>query len=254
MKNSHLHFNTSIGVLKPESIRNKQQACPFCAREELTNLIEVDGPIILLKNKYPVLENAYQTVLIETDDCHGELSTYELPHLHRLLKFALRHWLEMDKTGKYESVIFFKNHGPLSGGTIAHPHMQIIGLKDINYQENILEEVFQGITIVEQDEVRLTLSTKPKVGFYEFNIDMDDSCYHEDFGVNLQKVVDYILNNFPFKASSYNLFFYHYNRRIYVKIVPRFVTTPLYIGYEIPQIPDNLQWMADDIKSKYFTS
>ncbi|SDM74417.1 DUF4931 domain-containing protein [Bacillus sp. OK048] len=254
MKTSHLHFNTSIGVQKPESIRNKQQACPFCAREELTNLIEVDGPIILLKNKYPVLENAYQTVLIETDDCHGELSNYELPHLHRLLQFAIRNWLELDKTGKYESVILFKNHGPLSGGTIAHPHMQIIGLNNINYQDNIAEEVFQGITIEEKDEVRITLSTKPKVGFYEFNIDMDDSCYHETFGVNLQKVVDYILNNFPFKASSYNLFFYHYNRRIYVKIVPRFVTTPLYIGYEIPQVPDNLQWMADDIKSKYFTS
>ncbi|MEH7255621.1 DUF4931 domain-containing protein [Neobacillus niacini] len=254
MKTSHLHFNTSIGVQKPESIRNKQQACPFCAREELTNLIKVDGPIILLKNKYPVLENAYQTVLIETDDCHGELSNYELPHLHRLLQFAIRNWLELDKTGQYESVILFKNHGPLSGGTIAHPHMQIIGLNNINYQDNIAEEVFQGITIEEKDQVRITLSTKPKVGFYEFNIDMDDSCYHETFGVNLQKVVDYILNNFPFKASSYNLFFYHYNRRIYVKIVPRFVTTPLYIGYEIPQVPDNLQWMADDIKSKYFTS
>jgi galactose-1-phosphate uridylyltransferase len=107
LKNSHLHFDTSIGVKKPESIRNKLQACPFCAREELTDLIEVDGPIILLKNKYPVLENAYQTVLIETDDCHGELSTYELPYLHKLLQFALRNWLELDRTGKYESVILY---------------------------------------------------------------------------------------------------------------------------------------------------
>ena len=252
MKNSHLHFDTSIGVKKPESIRNKLQACPFCAREELTDLIEVDGPIILLKNKYPVLENAYQTVLIETDDCHGELSTYELPYLHKLLQFALRNWLELDRTGKYESVILYKNYGPLSGGTIAHPHMQIIGLNDINYKENIAEEVFEGIVIEEKDGVRLTLSTKPKVGFYEFNIDMDDSSYNETFGEHLQKTVHYILNNFPFKASSYNLFFHHYNRRIYVKIVPRFVTTPLYIGYGIPQVPNNLHWMADDIKSKYF--
>ena len=115
MKNSHLHFNTAIGVKKPENIRNKQQACPFCAREQLTDLIEVDGSIILLKNKYPVLENAYQTVLIETDDCQAEISTYEHPHLHKLLQFALKHWRKMEESGEYESVIFFKNHGPLSG-------------------------------------------------------------------------------------------------------------------------------------------
>jgi galactose-1-phosphate uridylyltransferase len=252
LKNSHLHFNTSIGVKKPENIRNRQNACPFCARDQLTDLIEVDGPIILLKNKYPVLENAYQTVLIETDDCHAELSTYEASHLHRLLQFALKHWKDMALTREYESVILFKNYGPLSGGTIAHPHMQIIGLDDINYKENISEDVFEGIMIDEKDGVRFTLSTKPKVGFYEFNIDMEDSIYVDRFGEDLQIAVHYILNNFPFKANSYNLFFHHFNRRIYAKIVPRFVTTPLYIGYGIPQVPNNLEWMAEDVKNKYF--
>lgn len=254
MKNSHLHFNTAIGVKKPENIRNKHVACPFCARDELTNLIEVDGPIILLKNKFPVLENAYQTVLIETDDCHAELSTYDHLHLHKLLKFAIRNWLNMDKNNEYESVILFKNHGPLSGGTIAHPHMQIVGLKDINYKENITEEVFEGIIIEEKEDVRFTLSTKPKVGFYEFNIEMNDSRYREAFGEYLQTVVHYILNNFPFRANSYNLFFHHFNRKIYVKVVPRFVTTPLYIGYGIPQVPNNLQWMVNDIQTKYSLS
>lgn len=254
MKNSHLHFNTSIGVKKPESIRNKTAACPFCARDELVDLIEVDGPIILLKNKYPVLENAYQTVLIETDDCQGELSTYEPSHLHRLLKFGIRHWLQMDQTKQYESVIFFKNHGPLSGGTIAHPHMQIVGLHDINYKEKVSDEIFEGITIEEKDNVRFTLSTKPKVGFYEFNVEMADNIYIEAFGEFIQIAVHYILNNFPFRANSYNLFFHHYNGKIYAKTVPRFITTPLYIGYGIPQVPNNLHWMADDLKSKYLIS
>ncbi|OLS35297.1 DUF4931 domain-containing protein [Bacillus sp. MRMR6] len=253
MKNIHLHFNTSIGVKKPENIRNKMQPCPFCERDQLVDIIDVEGPIILLKNKFPVLENAYQTVLIETDDCHAELSSYDLPHLHRLLQFALRHWHDMDVNGNYQSVIFYKNHGPLSGGTIAHPHMQIIGLHDINYKENIDEEVFEGILIEEKDGVHFSLSTKPKVGFYEFNIEMPDTHYVETFGINLQKVVHYILHNFPFKANSYNLFFHHYDRRIIAKVVPRFITTPLYIGYGIPQVPSNLHWMVDDIKNKYFT-
>ncbi|MFL6559089.1 MAG: DUF4931 domain-containing protein [Bacillus sp. (in: firmicutes)] len=252
MENSHLHFNTSIGVQKPENIRNKDQACPFCERDQLTNLIAVDGPIILLKNKYPVLENAYQTVLIETDDCHAELSTYTKEHLHRLMRFGIKHWLEMEETGAYRSVIFFKNHGPLSGGTLAHPHMQIIGLHDINYKEKAAHEMFEGIVIDEAEEVRFTLSTKPRVGFYEFNIEMKDSEYQEKFSEYLQMAVDYILNHFPFKATSYNLFFHHIDNKIYVKVVSRFVTTPLFIGYGIPQVPSNLEWMAGEMQRIYF--
>ena len=252
MENKHLHFNTSIGIKKPESIRNKNQACPFCARDELVDLIEVDGPIILLKNKYPVLENAYQTVLIETDECDAEFSTYPKEHLHRLIRFGLRHWLEMEESGRYRSVIFFKNHGPLSGGTIAHSHMQIIGLHDLDYMEKVEQEMFEGIIIAEEAGVRFTLSNKPRVGFYEFNVEMADSGYHQQFSEYMQMAVHYILNHFPFKASSYNVFFYHKNRRIYVKVIPRFVTTPLYIGYGLPQVPNNLEWMANNMKSIYF--
>ncbi|MDN3019845.1 DUF4931 domain-containing protein [Paenibacillus sp. BSR1-1] len=252
MENKHLHFNTSIGVKKPESIRNKAQACPFCDRDQLTGLIAVDGPIILLKNKYPVLENAYQTVLIETDDCHAELSTYSKEHLHRLIRFGIKHWLEMEETGEYRSVIFFKNYGPLSGGTIAHPHMQIIGLHDLDYKEKASHEMFQGIVIDEGEGSRLTLSTKPRVGFYEFNIEMPDSSYQERFSEYLQIAVHYILCHFPFKANSYNVFFHHLDGKIYAKVVPRFVTTPLYIGYGLPQVPNNLEWMAEELKRIYF--
>lgn len=254
MNTSHLYFNTSIGVQKPENIRNKQQACPFCDRENLTDILAVDGPIILLKNKYPVLENTYQTVLIETDDCHAEMSAYVPKHLHRLLRFGIQHWLEMEGTGQFKSVIFYKNYGPLSGGTIAHPHMQIIGLYDIDCEEKIDEENFQGIVIDEREGVQFTLSTKPRVGFYEFNIEMSDANYVEAFGEYVQTAVHYILRNFPFKASSYNIFFHHINRKIFAQIVPRFVTTPLYIGYSIPQIPNNLEGMADKVKNIYFSS
>ncbi|MEH7110099.1 DUF4931 domain-containing protein [Bacillus sp. JJ1764] len=253
METKHLHFNTSIGVQKPESIRNKAQACPFCDRENLIDLIEVDGPIILLKNKYPVLENAFQTVLIETDECQAELSAYSKEHLHRLIRFGIRHWLKMEKSGKYRSVIFFKNHGPLSGGTIAHPHMQIIGLDDINYKENVSHELFEGMVLAEDNGVKFTLSTKPRVGFYEFNVMMEDSGYKERFAEYMQMAVHYILNHFPFKASSYNIFFHHIDEKIYVKVVPRFVTTPLYIGYGLPQVPNNLEWMTGEMKRIYFS-
>lgn len=252
MNNRYLYFNTSIGVKKPENIRNKKQACPFCDKENLTDILAEEGSIILLKNKYPVLENAFQTVLIETDDCNGEISRYEPAYLHRLLRFGLKHWLEMEESGRFKSVIFFKNHGPLSGGTIAHPHMQIVGLNDIDCKENTSEESFQGIILKEEGGASFTLSTQPKIGFYELNVQMPDSHYSEEFGVYLQTAVHYLLNHFPFKCESYNIFFHHINSSIYAKIVPRFVTTPIYIGYSIPQIPNNLEWMGEQIRSIYF--
>lgn len=254
MINRHLFFNTSIGVQKPENIRNKEQPCPFCARGELTDIIAVDGPIILLKNKYPVLENTFQTVLIETDDCDAELSNYPKEHLHRVLKFGLKHWKEMEATGLYKSVIFFKNYGPLSGGTIKHPHMQIVGLKDLDYKKNIPEDAFKGIEIIKSHDVWFSLSTRPRIGFYEFNVQMNDSGYAEEFGEWVQIATHFILNHFPFKVASYNLFFYHINENVYVKIVPRVVTTPIYIGYGIPQVPNNIEWMAEKVKQLYFTN
>ncbi|MDP4161986.1 MAG: DUF4931 domain-containing protein [Bacillota bacterium] len=252
MKNRFLLFNTSIGVKKPESIKNKQQACPFCDREQLTGILAEEGSIMLLKNKFPVLENAFQTVLIETDECEEEFSDYKEEHVHTLLQFGIKHWLDMERSGEYESVIFFKNHGPLSGGTIAHPHMQIIGLNDIDYTENIDEEIFQGFMLAEINGVEFTLSTSPRIGFYELNVQMSHYTYKEEFGRFVQVAVHYLLNHFPFKCSSYNIFFHHINQKVYAKIVPRFVTTPLYIGYSIPQIPNNLEWMSRQIRSIYF--
>ncbi|WP_429877890.1 DUF4931 domain-containing protein [Fictibacillus sp. NRS-1165] len=32
-------------------------------------------------------------------------------------------WKKSIQSGHYQFVIFFKNHGPYSGGTLRHPHM-----------------------------------------------------------------------------------------------------------------------------------
>lgn len=252
MDNTHLHFNTGIGKQKPNSIRNKELSCPFCDTDKLTDIIAVDGTIIYLKNKFPVLENTYQTVLIETDDCHGELSTYPEEHLNKLIRFGLTRWLEMIETKEYRSVIFFKNHGPFSGGTIAHPHMQIIGLKEIDYREKIHPSDFEGPAIHEKNGTVFSISTKPRIGFYEFNIKLGDIEDISAFAKYIQVAAHYILNNFPFKSTSYNLFFYQLNDDIYAKVVPRGVTTPIFIGYFIPQVPNNIEWMKNDVRERYF--
>ncbi|MBU8880837.1 DUF4931 domain-containing protein [Bacillus sp. FJAT-29790] len=250
--NTHLYFNAGIGAKKPNSIKNKEQSCPFCEKDKLTDILAVDGSIILLKNKYPVLANTYQTVLIETDDCHGELSTYQEDHLIKLIGFGLKHWLLMTETGEYRSVIFFKNHGPLSGGSIAHPHMQIVGLKEINYVDKVQPQDFEGLTIHEKDGTIFSISTAPRIGFYEFNIKLADMNDITSFARYIQTAAHYILNVFPFHCSSYNLFFYKLDDQIYAKVVPRSVTSPIFIGYFIPQVPNNIEWMKNDVQEKYF--
>ena len=60
MSTKHIEFNLSIGKQKPESIINTTTKCPFCDRENLEGIIAADGSILLVKNKYPVLEDTVQ--------------------------------------------------------------------------------------------------------------------------------------------------------------------------------------------------
>ena len=250
LSTNHLEFNLSIGKQKPENIINTTASCPFCDRRNLEGIIAQDGSILLVKNKYPVLEGTVQTVLIETDECHSELSLYSREHLHKVFRFGIDRWEEMERQPAYQSVIFFKNHGPFSGGTIRHPHMQIIGLKNINYLDTVHPEHFTGLVIDSAGKVELNLSTKPRVGFFEFNVIMNGSARIDQLADYVQLVAKYILNHFHRNCNSYNLFFYRLNHSIAVKIMPRFVTSPLFIGFAIPQVSNRLEDVVLDFQSK----
>ena len=45
------------------------------------------------------------------------------------MRFALGCWQQMIDSQQYRSVLMYKNKGPLSGGSLVHPHMQIVGLE-----------------------------------------------------------------------------------------------------------------------------
>ena len=55
-RQTHLVFDTKIGGTKPVTVVDKGHKCPFCARDELEGIIAEDGPILLIANKYPVLQ------------------------------------------------------------------------------------------------------------------------------------------------------------------------------------------------------
>ena len=233
---THLVFNINIGRHKPENIINQTAKCPFCDRKNLDGILEKRGSIWLVKNKYPVLEQAFQTVLIETDQCDSELSLYSKDHLYAVIRFGLEKWLEMSASSQFASVIFYKNHGPCSGGTIRHPHMQIVGLEGLNYYDNIRSEHFVGRLIARRQRVEFNLSSQPRMGFFEFNIRLSDMANLEIMADYIQIAAHYTLNAFHNACKSYNLFFYNFENTIIAKVVPRFITSPLFVGYSIPQI------------------
>lgn len=246
-----LLFDSQVGDAKFQSIKDQNNGqCPFCNYEMLEEILDREGDILLVKNKYPILQDTYPTVLIEGKDCNAQLSDYPKEHLYSLMTFGVKKWLEMIDSGLYKSVVFFKNHGPNSGGTLRHPHMQIIGLKYIDYLEyGTTPANFQGITIHRLPGVELNLSTTPRIGFYEFNIILQDLSRIDRMSDYIQDTTRYLLNNFR-NCQSYNLFFYKLENTVTVKIVPRFVTSPLFIGYSIPQITTRLEEVALDLQKR----
>lgn len=252
VRKNYLIFDSNIGKNKPENIVNTDAMCPFCCREQLTGIIASEGPILLIKNKYPVLINTFQTVLIETYECNAELSTYSKEHLYKVIGFGVKKWQEMIQSGDFTSVIFYKNYGPYSGGTIRHPHMQIVGLKDVDYTNNLSTDCFHGFVIHEQNGVQLNLAKHPQNGFFEFNVRLDNLESINQMADYIQIVIHYLLHYFHKNCKSYNLFFYQINGQIIAKVLPRFITSPLFIGYSLPQVSSRAKEVVKEMQNIYF--
>lgn len=248
----HLRFNMHVGRDKPYTIDDGSVDCPFCDRGQLSGILDEEGPIILLKNKFPVLEDTYQTVLIETDQCQSELSLYPKDHLYTLMHFAVDRWQRMIHSGEFASVLFYKNHGPYSGGSIRHPHMQIVGLQKVDYRPNVQESDFQGLIIAQEPGVEFNLSTQPRVGFTEFNVILTDMSRLPRLADYVQVAAHYVLHHFNTNAQSYNLFLYEFGDGIAAKLIPRFIVGPLYVGFSIPQVSNRLEEIVTRVREQYF--
>ena len=201
-------FNTTLGKKKPENIINKTAPCPFCDRENLSGIVDTDGDLVLLKNKYNVIEDADQFVLIESKVCHSDMPDYSAEHMRRLIRFGVHHWQKMQNSGKYETVIFFKNFGPLSGGTLRHPHMQIVGFHSLNENLTFDPLEFEGLTIHEENDVDFNIATCPRIGFSEFNVVPKTNEPLDTVADDIQIAVDYLMHHFNKRCNSYNIFFY----------------------------------------------
>lgn len=252
MRKNIIGFNITVGRKKPETIVNKDAACPFCEYDHLENIIARRGEMTLLENKYNVLEDSFQTVLIETRYCGSDIPDYSKAHMHELIHFGVEYWFSLLDSGRYKSVLFFKNYGPLSGGTILHPHMQIVGLRHVDSSLMYDKSDFIGMTISQTKNVELNVSTMPRLGFCELNILTKNNNELDTIADFIQITVDYIMKYFNKRCKSYNIFFYRIDGLIAVKVMPRFPTSPLFIGYNLRLRPNNLNIIVDEIQKLYF--
>lgn len=250
-QNTPLKFLFNINKQKPNSIINKDTICPFCNKELLSEILVNNDDVLIVTNKYATIVDTFQTVLIETPDCDKDFSSYDLEHAKKILRTGLDYWFKLEQSGDYKSVLFFKNHGPNSGGSIKHAHMQIVGLKNIDYKLSLKDEYFEGKEIFKKDNCTLNISTTPRSSFSEFNIILDNLDDITLLAAYVKIVVHYLLNNYIVKCHSYNMFFYHYKGKVICKIIPSFVTSPYYVGYGITQVSDAFDKIVKDIQELY---
>lgn len=248
-----VEFDLRIGKEKPYSSRGAP--CPFCHPESLTNILETRHDMIWLINKYPVFQDTWPTVLVETSDHDSDLSLYSLEKLHEVVAFGMEKWLDVSNRPEFRSVLYFRNFGPRAGGSQRHPHSQIIGLYHYDYRNNMSAENFHGPLIYENTDCYVTLSDYPICCVAEFNVMLKKDGHTDSFSEAIQCIARFVLHDFPIPCDSYNLFFYSIRSRICMKIFPRYTASPLFMGYRITQIADRAsrEYMMDTLRSaRYF--
>ncbi|MBQ7515973.1 MAG: DUF4931 domain-containing protein [Schwartzia sp.] len=245
-----LHFDPAIGLRKPENIVHRKTPCPFCQRRDLAEIIDEQGEFMLLRNKYNILTDADQFVLLETKRCGRDMPDYTPEHMRALIRFGVRHWRRMQASGEYDMVILYKNHGHFSGGTMRHPHMQIVGFRHIDPTLTLDRDSFHGLPVLTRDGVEITVSTHPRVGFGEFNLIAPEEAL-DPLADAIQTIVAFIVGYFRKCEDSYNIFFYDYDGRIAVKVMPRFATSPLLIGYGIRLLPASLDKLIRKVRARF---
>ncbi|MFC6295920.1 DUF4931 domain-containing protein [Lactiplantibacillus daoliensis] len=248
-----LVFDTAIAKDKPENIRHPHNDCPFCEPAALTDILAQDDDRIWLMNKFPTLQATWQTIVIETHDHLGDIASYTAAQNRRIFAFALQHWQETIASGRFESVLLYKNFGPHSGGSLRHPHMQIVGLTDVDGYANVTAENLTGYPIISTGDLSVTASDQPIMGFVEFNVSVPWEA-HDLLADAVQKVVQYTLNDyFNGRCDSYNLFFYPVKDRVVCKIEPLFNVSPYYIGYRLSQVdtPERMREIAAAVRRRF---
>lgn len=250
-----LVFDFKLAQGKPNSYKTTviNDSCPFCQVDNLKDIYVQKGEMIWLHNKFPTLQDTTQTIIIESGDHCGDITTYSYKYNRKLLNFALECFRDMNKQ-QFNSVLWYKNFGPAAGGSLVHPHMQIVGLKHKNGYKYISASNFSGISLFASSHVEVNIATQPVQGYIEININLLSLAAIDLWADWIQIAAKYLLTELANgRCKSYNLFFYPRNDNgICAKLIPRFVTSPYFVGYKLSQVDDNEKLTEEAAKLKNF--
>lgn len=251
VNSNHLIMDVEKRKKKPNTVLNKELQCPFCedkVPEVITDGLMLDEreTMYWAENKFPILKDTYQTLIVESKKCGEDLTTYSEDYAKELFTFIFSSREKLKRSGDFKEVLFFKNHGKFSGSTIAHSHSQIIGLKDITYNYSEIEDSVKGPVIFENEHVTVTVSDLPRAESYEFNITWAKDDYTQEYVRWIQTLVSYIssVKNY----DSYNLLFHETSDRNIMKVIPKRTNSIFYIGYGIKQVSNDLTQVAKEIR------
>jgi hypothetical protein len=252
---NRLTLSVNTSRKKPRTILPSDDPCPFCSFTSLRKegrVLDERTDLLWIRNKFGTLKEADQTVLVETEDCGEDFSTYSPEKAVDVLGFAIGSWHSFLRKPEYQSALLFKNAGPLSGASIHHAHMQIVGLKSFDPNTDHPRSSFGGIPIFSDSTVSLRLADKPNTEFYEFNLQLKSLDSLDSFARCVQSVTDHILGVLNPRHKSFNYAFYLVDNDVHMRIFVRFPTSIFHLGYGISQTPDDIPSIAQRMKSMYF--
>ncbi|MGO2696142.1 MAG: DUF4931 domain-containing protein [Bavariicoccus seileri] len=248
-----LTFRVDTARVKPNDMYG-QSKCPFCDRPSLTNILNDSGDFMWLMNKYPTLSQTVQTIIIESQAHDTNLTTYSASYMERLWQYIEECWEKMASSGQYASTVLLKNHGPMSGSSLKHPHLQLIGLEKIDATAMRVASDFEGLELYSDDYCQATLSTQPIMGFVELNIISKRHHHSPIVSQVIQALVRYILISYQGnRFNSYNLHGWLFEDKQVIKIIPRWVDSAYYTGFGISQVynSEELVKIRDEIRTVY---
>ncbi|HGZ4935187.1 DUF4931 domain-containing protein [Enterococcus faecalis] len=219
---------------------NSSKECPFCDTNSLSNILATKDRMIWLENKFQTLEDVYQTIVIESSKHEGDFDNYSSKESSDIVGNLIKWWNELSNSDVYQSVAMFKNFGYLSGGSLRHPHTQIVGFKKQNCYKKIEKKHFEGTVFFRKNSVQINISEFPITGFLEINVRCQSLIDIDCFSECLSRTVEYIKNVYLTGiCNSYNLFFFKLSEGFVCKVIPRFPTSPYVIGYRFSQALDS---------------
>lgn len=133
---------------RPEYVAN----CPFCPGNEEIELeklripAEGDWQVRVVRNKFPALQEegprvrqsegvnrsisgvGYHEVLIESRRHNTCPALQRADEIERTLMAFRMRGQALNQDPRIEQIIYFKNHGPSAGTSLAHPHTQLLAL------------------------------------------------------------------------------------------------------------------------------